>query len=144
MTRNEKRKRIDKAIKEITIPFLRDKGFNGSFLHFRRYQEDRINLLTFQHSLYDEKFVVEIANCPITGIKTSWKDIEPKKRNAHDMDNRLRLGSEKYNTDYWFDYEKSSLFSDVYKKRANEIIELWDDAEKWWMDDPFEQRKVNS
>jgi hypothetical protein len=141
MYRKEKRQKIDQAIKEITIPFLREKGFKGSLPHFRRQQSDGINLLTFQHSLYDSKFVVEIANCPAEGITTHWgKEIPKNKVTAHDMGERLRLGSEKHNTDYWFDYGKKSFFGDVYKKMAKEIIELWDEAESWWNTDPFEQK----
>ena len=141
MDRKEHREKIDQALKEITIPFLREKGFKGSLPHFRRNQSDRINLLTFQHSLYETKFVVEIANCPPDGIKTSWgKEIPRIKVTAHDMGYRLRLGSEKFNTDYWFDYGKISLFSNTYKKVAKEIIEVWDEAEKWWEKDPYEQK----
>jgi hypothetical protein len=145
MTRIERREKIDSAILKIVVPFLRMKGFKGSFPHFRRIMDDRINLLTFQHSQYSEKFVVEIANCPLNGIKTSWgKEIKPSKCTAHDMDRRSRLGSEKYNSDYWFDYGKTSLFSDIFKKRAHEIILLWDEAEKWWGSDPFGQRNENT
>lgn len=132
---------MDSAIKEIAVPFLREKGFKGSLPHFRRIKEDRINLLTFQHSLYDEKFVIELSNCQTGGIITSWgKKIEPNKCTAHDMGYRRRLGSEKYNTDYWFDYNKTSFFFDIYKKRAEEIIELWNEAEEWWEQDPFNLR----
>jgi hypothetical protein len=144
MTRREKREKIDSAIKEIVVPFLRDQGFIGSLPHFRRIKDDRINLLTFQHSLYAEKFVVEIANCPRTGIKTSLgKVIQPNKCTAHDMGYRLRLGSEKYGSDYWFDYEKTSFFYNIFTKRANEIIKLWDQAENWWTNDPFNQKNNN-
>ncbi|WP_339711772.1 DUF4304 domain-containing protein [Cyclobacterium amurskyense] len=142
MDRKEKRQKIDQAIKDITIPFLREKGFKGSFPHFRRQNKDGINLLTFQHSLYDTKFVVEIANCPPEGITTHWgKEISKNKVTAHDMGHRLRLGSEKHDTDYWFDYGKKSILTDVYKKIAKEIIELWDEAETWWKKDPFEQKQ---
>lgn len=141
MTPKEKRERIDKAIKEITIPFLREQGFNGSLPHFRRIQTDRINLLTFQHSLHDAKFVVEIANCPIGGITTFWeKKLEPHECNAHYMSHRLRIGSEKHKTDYWFDYGRRTLFTDIYKRRAKEIIDYWEEAEQWWKNDPFQQR----
>ena len=144
MDRKEKRQKIDQAIKDIIIPFLREKGFKGSLPHFRRMQSDRINLLTFQHSLYDTKFVVEIANCPTNGITTHWgKETSSKKVTAHDVGERLRLGSKKHNTDYWFDYGKKSLFSDTYKKLAKEIIELWDEAENWWKKDPYDQKNKN-
>jgi hypothetical protein len=55
------------------------------------------------------------------------------------MGYRMQLGSEKHNTDYWFDYGKKSLFTDNYKKIANEIIELWSNAEKWWEENTSEQ-----
>lgn len=131
---------MDNAIKEITIPFLREQGFKGSFPHFRRIKEDRINLLTFQFSLSSAKFVVEISNCSINGILTSWgKEIKPANCTAHDMDRRHRIGSIKNNTDYWFDFSKESIFLNTYKKRAKEIIKLWHEAEKWWRENPDEQ-----
>jgi len=143
MDRKEKRQKIDQALKEIVVPFLREKGFKGSMPHFRRQQSDRINLMTFQHSLYDTKFVIEIANCPVEGITTSWGKQTPKNKvSAHDMGYRMRLGSEKHNTDYWFDYGKKSLFQNSFNKIAKEIIELWDDAENWWDKDPFGQKEI--
>ncbi|MEN0056204.1 MAG: DUF4304 domain-containing protein [Mucilaginibacter sp.] len=141
MTRNDQRILMDKAIKEITIPFLREQGFKGSFPHFRRTKEDRINLLTFQFSLSSSKFVVEISNCSVNGILTTWnKEIKPVKCTAHDMNHRHRMGSLINNTDYWFDFSKESIFSNIYKKRAKEIIDLWHEAEKWWLENPYEQR----
>jgi len=143
MDRKEKRQKIDNALKDIIIPFLREKGFKGSMPHFRREQSDRINLLTFQHSLYDTKFVIEIANCPTNGVKTSWgKQIPKNKVTAHDMGYRLRIGSEKHKTDYWFDYGTESLFSNTYKNVTKEIIELWDEAEYWWHNDPYNQKEI--
>ena len=43
-------------------------------------------------------------------------------------------------SDYWFDYGKKSIFGDVNKKLAKEIIELWGEAESWWNKDPYEQK----
>lgn len=129
---------MDKSLKEITIPFLREQDFKGSFPHFRRYQDDRNNLLTFQFSLYAPQFVVEIANCPSSGIVTNWREVKPAKCTAHDMFRRSRLGGGQ--GDHWFDFSKTSIFANVYKKQAKEIIKLWDVAEQWWQDDPFEQR----
>jgi hypothetical protein len=141
MTGKEKRVLMDQAIKEITIPFFRKHGFKGSFPHFRRFKDDRINLLTFQFSMSSPKFVVEIANCPLTGIIPGWgKEIKPSSCTAHHMDRRLRIGQIKYKTDYWFDFSKESFFENIYKKRAKEIIKLWEEAEKWWIEDPFNQR----
>lgn len=143
MERKEKRQKIDTELKEVLVPFLKENGFKGSLAHFRREQTDRINLLTIQHSLYDTKFVVEIANCPTNGITTSWgKEILKNKVTAHDLGYRLRLGSEKHNTDDWFDYGKESFFSNTYKKVVKEVIELWNEAEIWWEKDPFNQKEI--
>jgi hypothetical protein len=141
MTGKEKRLLMDLAIKEITVPFLREQGFKGSFPHFRRFKSDRINLLTYQFNLNSSKFVVEISNCSPKGIVTPWgSEISPSKCNAHNMYRRLRVGSVKNKGDYWFDFSEESFLSNIYKKRAKEIIALWDEAEKWWIEDPHEQR----
>jgi hypothetical protein len=40
------------------------------------------------------------------------------------MGERLRLGSEKHHSDYWFDYGKKSIIGDTPKKVVQEIIKL--------------------
>ncbi|GAB3924464.1 hypothetical protein GCM10028827_12480 [Mucilaginibacter myungsuensis] len=131
---------MDEAIKAITIPFLRKQGFKGSFPHFRRVKTDRINLLTFQFNMYEPKFVVEIANCSSEGIYRGWGSIVlPNKCTAHDMFNRHRLGS-KATGDSWFDFGKTSFFSNVYQKLAKDVIDFWTEAEDWWERDKWEQR----
>jgi hypothetical protein len=60
---NSSRKKMIKHLSEIVIPVLREKGFKGSFPHFRRITNDRINLLTFQFDRYGGGFVIEITNC---------------------------------------------------------------------------------
>nr|WP_268888411.1 DUF4304 domain-containing protein [Heyndrickxia shackletonii] len=36
------------ALKKIVVPELRERGFKGSFPHFRRIFENKIDLITFQ------------------------------------------------------------------------------------------------
>src|SRR5437879_2564852 len=109
MTWAEKREKMDMAIKEIVIPFLRQQGFKGSYPHFRREKNDRLNLLTFQFSLSGPKFVVEISNCPIEGITTSWgKHLKPSECRVQYMGHRLRIGSIKNKKDCWYDFGKES------------------------------------
>ncbi len=138
--RKTKRKLMDGAIKTLVIPFLREQGFKGSMPHFRRIKKDRINLITFQHSRHQTKFVVEIANCPPSGITTYWDEVIPEKRvTAQDVSRRLRLGSTGVGTDYWFDYTKESIFTNTYRRVAKEVLSNWEQAEKWWEENPFEQ-----
>lgn len=138
MTGKERREKMDMAIKEIVIPFLREKRFKGSYPHFMRANGESLNMLTFQFSLSGSKFVVNISNCPVEGYTTSWdKFLKPSECRVDYMDNRLRIGSKKHKTDYWYNFEKEPLLGNIYKKRAKEIIDNWDEAEEWWSANPF-------
>ena len=137
MTHKEKRSEMDKAIKEIVVPFLRSENFKGSYPHFHRLHNDQLNLLTFQFSLYSPKFVVEITNCSPEGyVSFAGKRYKPSECRVNLFGNRLRIGSIKHNTDYWYDFDKISVFGNIYKKKAIEIIANWNEAELWWQNNP--------
>ena len=139
MTHKEKRKRMDQAIKEIIILFLRVEKFKGSYPHFRREKNGQLNLMTFQFSLYSPQFVVEIANCSPDGMITSFgKELNPAQCRVNHMGNRLRIGSLKSGTDYWYDFDKQPLFGNIFEKRAREVLENWFEAENWWYANPYE------
>ena len=141
ITGKERRLLMNEAIKTIAVPFFREQGFKGSFPHFRRMKEDRINLITFQFSFSSPRFVVEISNCSPKGIARPWGEVvKPSSCTAHDMYKRLRLGSIKDRTDHWFDFSKDILRGNIYRKKAKEIISLWHEAENWWSEDPDNQR----
>ena len=128
---------MDLAIKEITIPFLRQQGFKGSYPHFTREKDNKLNLLTFQFSLYSSQFVVEISNCPADGFTTSSGiHLKPSECRVRYMGNRLRIGSGSKKNNCWYNFEKEPLFGDVYKTRAKEIIKNWHEAETWWAENP--------
>ena len=136
---NSARKEMDKTLSELVIPVLRQKGFKGSFPHFRRLTADRINLLTFQFDRNGGGFVIEITNCQINGFTTSWgKKIEPNKLTAHDLFNRKRIQSNmdtpNSSTDDWFRYDKKYLFGfgDIYKKVCKDVLSKLDIAEDYW------------
>lgn len=142
MTHKEKRKRMDNAIKKIAIPFLRNEKFKGSYPHFRREKNGQLNLLTFQFSLYSPQFVVEISNCPIGGMTTSYgKELKQTQCRVQYMSNRLRIGSLISETDYWYDFDKQPVFGNVFDKRAKEVIKNWEEAENWWNKNPYELNK---
>jgi hypothetical protein len=52
------------ALKEVAVPRLRERGFRGSFPHFSRISNGRVDLLTFQFSQYGPQLYIEIASCP--------------------------------------------------------------------------------
>ena len=130
---------MDKAIKEIIIPFLRNEQFKGSYPHFRRKKNGQLNLLTFQFSLYSPQFVVEISNCPIGGMTTSFgKEVNQAQCRVQYMGNRLRIGSLKSGTDFWYNFDKQPIVGNVFEKRAKEVLKNWNEAEKWWNENPYE------
>ena len=138
MTVAERRLKMDSALKDITIPFLREKGFKGSYPHFRREKDDNLNLLTFQFSTSGSKFVVEISNCPALGFNPGYGGVlKPSACRVIYMTKRLRIGSKKHNTDYWYNFEKEPLLGNIYNKRAKEVIDNWEEAENWWVENPY-------
>lgn len=128
-----------KCLNEIVVPALRNLDFKGSFPHFRRIKDDRINLLTFQFDRSGGGFVIEIANCRSDGITTAWGlEIKPNKVTAHDVNKRKRIQSNMDTTssltDDWFRYDKESLFGlvNVYKKLCKEVLHRIPIAEDYW------------
>ncbi|HKQ09265.1 MAG TPA: DUF4304 domain-containing protein, partial [Blastocatellia bacterium] len=109
---SDERDRMIKALKEHVIPVLRERGFKGSFPHFRRTTERTIHLVTFQFDKWGGGFVVEIAACPPNGVhRPSGEQIPPTKIRAWDVARRLRLGASDEKSDHWFRYDKRRWFS---------------------------------
>ncbi|MGJ8641090.1 MAG: DUF4304 domain-containing protein [Opitutaceae bacterium] len=139
---NESRKQMNEALKATVIPHLRDVGFKGSFPHFRRLNNKRTELLTFQFSRYGGQFVVEIAVGPTVPFEDyTGKKIEPKKMTAHDLSIRKRIGPKKAGyTDFWFIFEGKGA------KPMNEICDLLikhidTEAETYWTTQPTKHNK---
>ena len=65
---SDERTRMIETLNEHVVPVLRERGFKGSFPHFRRPTERGIHLLTFQFDKWGGGFAVEVAACPPDGI----------------------------------------------------------------------------
>src|SRR4051812_31037099 len=104
------------ALKTAVVPHLRERGFSGSFPHFRRCGSSGIDLLTFQFDRWGGGFVIEIGKCPVEGITTYWgKEIAPGKVTAWDLhpNKRVRIqpvpGS---GPEEWFRYDSATTEDD--------------------------------
>lgn len=127
---------MNSAIKKIVVPYLREHGFKGSFPHFRRKNDDNIDLITFQFNRYGGSFVVELAVCGIDGVTMSWgEEIPPNKVTAHDVNKRYRLGGEK-SDDHWFDYENAKVEED-FELVALKVKSLLHVSDRQWMKNLF-------
>lgn len=134
MLLSEKRKRMAAALKKIVVQKLRDEGFKGSFPHFRRFNENNIDLITFQFNRWGGSFVVELASCPKEGTTMSWGEkIPPNKVTAHDMNERYRLGANSLDEDgKWFDYEHADA-EDDYLNVAATVAEMLNTSDPSWI-----------
>lgn len=143
MSKHPARAALETALREVVIPDLRERGFRGTFPHFRRPLPTRLDLLTFQFYSAGGSFVVEIAQCGPEGPKLSWKSVAPEKATAHHVNQRLRLGSDPENrrSDHWFKFGKPNyedghedvLPSTHYRQIANEVKELVrTQGERYW------------
>lgn len=120
------------ALRNNVVTTLREKGFKGSFPHFRRITDKKIDLLTFQFDKYGGGFVVEVAKCSPKGLTHHWGEkVPPNKVTAHDVhpDDRLRLND---GPDDWFRYDLANAPESIYEKVAIEVLNHLDEAEAYW------------
>jgi Domain of unknown function (DUF4304) len=118
------RELMDASIKANVVPFLRRRGYTGSFPHFRCLLPDRIDLLTFQFDRHGGGFVVEMGSCDVDGITLHWgKHVPPSKVTAWDLhpSKRRRLKPpETPGRDYWFRFEAGDY--DAVARRVTECL----------------------
>jgi hypothetical protein len=123
------------VLKRDVIPVLKELGFKGTFPHFRRINENKIDLLTFQFDRYGGGFLIEVATCPSEGVFLHWGEkVPPNKVTAHDLhpDNRLRL---KGNKGVWFRYDVKILMGNIYEKVAKKVLDQINQAEIYWQNE---------
>ena len=128
-----------KSLNENFIPELRNRGFKGSFPHFRKIENGMTNLLTFQFDQDGGGFIIELANWNEPEFKTHWGEIiKLNKLRAHDLHERKRIYpntlTEENGKDSWFRYDKKSFlnFGNIYDKNTNKAIERIPLMEKYW------------
>ena len=110
---NTERDKMIKSLNEVFITELRNRNFKGSFPHFRKTENGKTNLLTFQFDRNSGGFIVELANWNEPEFKTHWGKLIPlNKLTAHDLFERKRLypnsTSEESGTESWFRYDRNN------------------------------------
>jgi hypothetical protein len=135
---SQEHERMIEALKKIVVTRLRDQGFRGSFPHFRRPSEKKIDLLTFQFDKRGGGFVIEISKCPPNGITTYYGECIPSNKvTAWHMhpDERVRLQPRNIDGSSpsdWFRYDRPIRFGDIYEKTARDVLPFIKKAEEWW------------
>ena len=131
---SSERKKMDNALKNTVIPYLREQGFKGSLPHFRRMNETNIDLITFQFNRWGGSFMVELTSCSLEGVTTYWGGhIPPNKVTAHDIDDRYRLGAKsKDNDGIWFEFENAKSEID-FENVASNVLNLLNLSDRNWI-----------
>jgi len=115
-------------LKRVAVPVLRSLGFKGSFPHFRRETDTRIDLLTFQFSMGGGQFVIEIGSFPSAGYELYGKVVPAAEVKMRHLLRRLRLGAKDEGSDHWFSYD-----SDDYAGVAASVVPyIRGQAVEWW------------
>jgi len=107
------RKTIDVALKQVTVPHLRELGFKGSYPNFYRDRGNHIDLLTFQFRREGGSFAVEVSFAdPARQNIYIYKDSPVKALRPSQATERLRLGSNPGAgvEDFWFSFEPHGVF----------------------------------
>ncbi|MFJ5771643.1 DUF4304 domain-containing protein [Psychrobacillus sp. NPDC093180] len=133
-----KRKMMDNALKKILVPVLRKLEFKGSFPHFRRLNENNIDLITFQFNRWGGSFIVELATCSTDGVTMYFgEQVPPNKVTAHCINKRFRLGAQSEEVDgIWFDFENAKTEED-FEKVAFRVLALLNVTDRLWISNLF-------
>lgn len=136
---SEERNKMIESLKEIVIPELRNLNFKGSFPHFRRIENGKTNLLTFQFDRNGGGFIIELANWNESEFKTHWNKIIPlNKLTTRDLDKRQRIYpnslTEKNGTDSWFRYDQNKIlsFENKFDRLSKKVVDRIPTMEKYW------------
>lgn len=122
---------MQRALQTAVVPALRERGFTGSFPHFRRITDEKTDLLTFQFDRYGGGFVLAIAERR-PGQFTGWRENVPaSKLTAFTITppNRCRLqpGSGG-DVESWFRYDDGQEPAQL----AAQVLEYLPEADAWW------------
>lgn len=131
------------SLKEIVVPYLREKGFKGSGNHFRRSLPNRTDLLIFQFSMWGGGLYVEISKCSPEGyVDREGKHYPANKVRVYDIYggsflNRHRL--DKHSPQQLFEFDEHNtdeVAQLILSSIQEEAEEWWENHLNWWEVNP--------
>ena len=138
-TMNIDRKQMESDLKEHCVPFLKERGFKGSFPNLYRESEGFVSLINFQFFSSGGSFCINLSYTEPSRDNVSFKkETEAKKLKVSQTRERVRLGSENLKGDNWFSFGKTSygefrgdpIPPRELTERINTLIT--NQAEPWW------------
>ncbi|MCP5304354.1 MAG: DUF4304 domain-containing protein [Chromatiaceae bacterium] len=135
----EDRKTIESQLKAEVVPFIRERGFKGSFPDFYRENEDCVCLANFQFYSSGGSFCVNLSYAdPMRKNFYFRPETEAKKLKVSQTNEQIRLGSNGPNSDHWFSFGKTSYGEYrgqplLPREIVSQVQSLWESqAETWW------------
>lgn len=123
------------SLKKNVIPALRGLGFKGSFPHFYRKLENRLDLIMFQFSAWGGVVYVEVSKCAQNGhLDASGEFQIPNKVKVYHIDlaYRKRLGKDTEEI-YKFNRDNTEAVSICITEALKEAEDWWITSPNWWL-----------
>ena len=123
-----------KSLTAVFVPALRQRGFVGSFPHFRRELEQRIDFLNVQFNRYGGSFCLNIGQTGPDGLKDSnWPELSLAATTVGHLQCRSRVGKG-FLAKQWFEFDPeshtssnpASLLFSFYEGVATEALRAFD------------------
>jgi hypothetical protein len=136
----EHREHMTAALKETFVPMLRQKGFVGSFPHFRRQLDNRIDFLNVQFAREGGRFCLNIGQTGPKGLQDpAWPGLAIAETTVGHLRHRSRV-HRGFFLKQWFDFgprsydpPKSAKAPSYYEAIAAEAVRAFEkDGEKWF------------
>jgi len=134
------RELVMKALSSTFVPHLRARGFAGSFPHFRRKLDDRIDFLDVQFAREGGRFCINIGQTGPDGLQDpNWPGLSIEKTTVGHLRQRSRVGRGFW-AKQWFDFGPRSYDpaqptkpEAYYANIASDAVRAFDkDGERWF------------
>jgi hypothetical protein len=105
------REQMMTALTAVFVPVLRQRGFVGSFPHFRRKLDQRIDFLNVQFNRYGGSFCLNIGQTGPDGLEDpDWPDLSLAATTVGHLRYRSRVGKG-FLAKQWFEFGPKSQYS---------------------------------
>ena len=137
---------MQRALQTRVVPQLRERGFGGSFPHFRRVGSVQTDLLTFQFNKWGRSFIIELGRATAGRYENATGQIIPPTELSAShlaLADRARLhAGRQARRERWFRFGPSLLWwrnARRFDRTADYVLTLLPQAEAWWAGAPEPQ-----
>lgn len=130
---------MQRALQTRAVPQLRERGFRGSFPHFRRVGSVQTDLLTFQFNKWGHSFIIELGRTTGGPYQDAKGQIIPATELSTwnlALQDRARLhAGRSARCELWFTFGPSLRWwrnPRRFDRTADQVVALLQQADAWW------------